>query len=414
MPIALIGAGGIGKTSIALAVLHHDHIKKQFGSNRWFIQCDKFHPSQNSFLSQLSKTIGAGVENPKDLTPLRSFLSSRKMIIILDNVESILDPQRSSAKEIYPLVEDLSQFETVCLCITSRISTVPRYCRRPVIPTLSMDSACNIFYRIYNHGGRSKVVNRILRELDFHALSITLLATTAFHNMWDYNQLAYKWKKHRVQLLKTGYNESLAATIGLSLASPTFHELGPKAHELLSVIAFFPQGIDEKNIRWLFPTVRDRRYTFDKFCTLSLTYWSNGFITMLAPLRDHFYPKHPLSSPLLCKAKRRYFSRLSDYVDHRDPGVKEGQWIISEDVNVEHLLDVFTSIDPNSDVWNSCAHFMLHLFAPPLGPQTPASHAGPKDRRPLRLPSLQVILFVHALTLVWVGWRLHREQKAPY
>ena len=371
-PIALIGAGGIGKTSIALAVLNHDRIKQRFGDNRRFIRCDQFLASRTHLLARLSKVIGAGVENPEDLTPLRPFLSSTDMILILDNAESILDPQGADTREIYRVVEELSRFSNICLGVTSRISTIPPRCKILTIPTLSIDAARDAFHYIYGNGKRTDLVDKILGQLDSHLLSLTLLATVAYHNKWDDDRLAKEWDAHRKRALWTDHSESLAAMIELSLASPMFRKLGSDARDLLSVVAFFPQGINENNLdwllptrtafKWLFPSRHDRRKMLDKFCALSLTYRSNGFVMMLAPLRDYFRPKDPRSSPILSIIKGRYFRRLSVFVNPDVPGFNEAQWITSEDMNVEHLLDVFTTIDAGSrKVWAACAHFLQHL-----------------------------------------------------
>ena len=360
--VALIGAGGIGKTSIALTVLHHNRIEARFGENRRFIRCDQFPASRANLLARLSEVIGAGVENPEDLTPLRSSLSSKETLIVLDNAESVLDPKGTGAQEIYSVVDELCRFKKVCVLITSRIKTVPPHCKRPEVPTLSMEAACEIFYGIYGNREKSGVIEDLLRRLDFHALSITLLATTAAHYAWDHDRLAQEWDAQRAQVLHTDYNGSLAATIELSLASPTFRSLDPNSRCLLGVIAFFPQGFSEKNLDWLFPTISNIKHLLDTFCLLSLTYRSNGFVTMLAPIRDYLVPQDPRSSPLLCATRDRYFNRLSVGADRESPGRGETRWVGLEDVNIEHLLDVFTSIDSNTDgIWEACYHFMIHL-----------------------------------------------------
>ena len=361
--IALIGVGGVGKTSVALTVLHHDRIKRRFGDNRRFIRCDQFTTSYTNFLNRLSKVIGAGVDNPENLASLHPFLSSNPVFIVLDNAESILDPKVTDAQDIYDAVGELSQLDKVCLCVTSRISTIPPDCEPIDVPTLSIEAAREAFNRIYRSSEQPDLVDAILDQLAFHPLSITLLATVGHHNRWGMDRLGREWEARRTSMLETEHSQSLAAAIELSLASPMFQELGVDAREFLGVIAFFPQGVDENNLTWLFPTIPNGANIINKFCILSLTCRSNGFITMLAPLRDYLTPKDPKSSSLLCTTKERYFIRLSVFVDPDQPNFGEARWITSEDVNVEHLLDVFTTIDEDlGDIWGACIGFIRHLY----------------------------------------------------
>ena len=202
--IALTGTGGIGKTSIVLTILDDHRVKQRFGDNRSFIRCDRLTPSHTHLLRKLSEVTGAGVENPEDLSPLRRYLSSKEMIVVLDNAESILGLPETSAQEIHAIVDELSQFSNICLVITSRISNnLPTHCEIIEIPTLSMEAGHETFYRIYRLGERSDQIGEILKELDFHPLSVTLLATVAQQNRWNAKRLMAEWGRQRTRVLRT-------------------------------------------------------------------------------------------------------------------------------------------------------------------------------------------------------------------
>ena len=357
-PIAITGPEGIGKTSIALTVLHDDRIKQRFGQDRRFIRCEGFPASPAHFLRQLSAAVGAGIENPEDICSLRPFLSSKEMLIVLDNAGSILNPQWSDGEEYFTIVETLTKFDNLCLCITSTIPAVPPECKILGIPALFMEAAQDTFYHTYKSGERSNQIDDILKQLDYYPLFIALLATVAQTNKWRIDLLTMEWERQHTRL-----PGSLATTIEVSLTSPMFRELGDHARELLQVVAFFPQGVNEDNIDWLLSTFPDVLNVLNTFSALSLTYRNDRFITMSEPLRNHLRPKDPASRPLLVKIKECYFVRLSGDVLSGEPGSEEARWIASEDANVEHLLDVFTTVDASStSVWDACSKFMAQLL----------------------------------------------------
>lgn len=116
------------------------------------------------------------------MTTLRPFLSSIHLPLILDNVKIIINPHQPEAAALYPATEELSQIKTISLVPTTLISTVPTTCRQVEVLELSMTSAIEVFYNIYVIQGRSPKIDFLLRQLDYHPLSTTLLATAATQN----------------------------------------------------------------------------------------------------------------------------------------------------------------------------------------------------------------------------------------
>ena len=380
--VALIGPGGAGKSSLALTILHHERIKQKFGDERRFMRCDKLQLSCGHFLDKLSRIVGAGTENPQDLGALRPYLSSKPIFLVLDNAEAIFDPGVDDTEAIYGAVDELRQFTNIYILITSRISTIPPVEQKEV-PSLPRDAASKIFCSIRGIREASAIIEGLLEKLEFHALSVTLLATAALQNRWGDDRLAREWEKRRTGVLANRHNKSdransLAATVKLSLGSPMFLALGGDARGVLEVIAFFPQGVDEEKLEWIFPKFTNIQDIIGGFCILSMTYRVGSFVTMLAPLRDYLLPNDPCAAPLLLIAKAQYFTRLDLVMGNAE--FSKTRWILSEDTNVEHLLDVFTSLDAKSeDVWPACYRYILHLIR--LNP-----HSIVLDRRVRALP----------------------------
>jgi Cdc6-like AAA superfamily ATPase len=114
--IAILGGGGMGKTSLAKAVLHHTDTSDKF-------QCRFFVSAESATTSiELAALIGLhiGLNPGKDLTrPVVQYFSQKPpSLLILDNLETVWEPiqSRGGIEEFLSLLTEVEHLALmVCL-----------------------------------------------------------------------------------------------------------------------------------------------------------------------------------------------------------------------------------------------------------------------------------------------------------
>jgi len=244
------------------------------------MRCDDFTNSFGGFLERLSDAIGAN--RTTDIGQLRSHIESSPLhLLVLDGVDFILDSLAPEAEEISATIEELGSNQHICLVMTSRMYPDIHGFHRIEVPTLPEDGAREAFYSHCNLG-RSPAVDDLIAGLDFHPLSINLLARSVRENNWDVTTLLQTWDDDQT---RTNY---LRDTLKLSLRCPTIQNLGTAAQDTLNAIAAFPLGVEEGKLGRIFPHITEVEVAVDVLCRFSLIYRQDGFVKMLSPFRIYF------------------------------------------------------------------------------------------------------------------------------
>ncbi|KAJ7865798.1 P-loop containing nucleoside triphosphate hydrolase protein, partial [Mycena leptocephala] len=238
--IAILGGGGMGKTTLARVLLHHPDICTKY-KHRFFVSAESTTDS-----IELAALIGLhlGLEAQHDLTrPVVNYFSQkRSSLLILDNLETPWEPMQSRPG-VEEFLSRLTDVPHLALIITMRSAERPAKVRwthpflLPLQP-LTDHAAQQIFIDIADNSHNPEEMNQLLRFTDNMPLAVDLMAHLVDYE--GFSNVLARWETEKTSLLSAGYDRksNLDASIRLSLSSPRITSGSKKLLSLLSITAF--------------------------------------------------------------------------------------------------------------------------------------------------------------------------------
>ncbi|KAJ6600499.1 hypothetical protein DFH09DRAFT_1128368 [Mycena vulgaris] len=310
--IAILGAGGMGKTSLARTVLHHPEVSARYEHGRFFVACDKV-----STTIELASLIGShvGLRPGADLTRpvIHYFLSHQPSLLILDNLETLWEPM-DSRREVEEFLSLLTDVDDLALIITMRGMERPTTVRwtHPFLQplrTLTQDAARKTFIDITDSVSDTQEIDKILLLADNMPLAIDLIA-----HLVDYegaSSVLSRWETEKTSLLSEGHDRrsNLDLSISLSLSSPRFRAL-PHSYELLSLLSVLPDGLSDVELLQSALPVNNILGCKAALMQTSLAYTDDHRqLKTLLPIREYVQKHHPPQS-LLIHSLLEHFQEL--------------------------------------------------------------------------------------------------------
>ncbi|KAJ7859441.1 hypothetical protein B0H13DRAFT_1901465 [Mycena leptocephala] len=341
--IAILGAGGMGKTSLARAVVHHTQITIKYEQHRVFVACDSATTKV-----ELAALIGAhlGLKPCPDLTRpvIQHFSSSPPSLLILDNLETLWEPAESRG-EIEEFLSLLTEVDHLALMITMRGAERPakiawtRPFLQPLKP-LDQKAARRTFIDIADAGHSLEEVDKVLSLSDNLPLAISLLAHLV--DSEGCSTVLSRWEQEKTSLISEGFDKrsNLDLSISLSLSSPRIESL-PQSRDLLSLLSILPDGLTDTELVQSKLPIDDILRCKATLIRTSLAYSDEcQQLKVLVPIREYMQRLQPPGIHLIQPLLKHFQEMLEFYMEYH--GTQSGPSIVgrlwSNFSNIQNIL----------------------------------------------------------------------------
>jgi tetratricopeptide (TPR) repeat protein len=262
--ICILGPGGMGKTSVSLAVVELPVIKERFpGRNCVWVPCIEA-TSATLLLEILYIQLQVPRDGDKQITleKIISALNSSKepRLILLDNFETPWNAPGGTQKQVSDILRKLAMLSHVAILVTMRGTYPPcdaiEWQSHTIQPT--DEAACRrIFHDINPSSKNDPNVDRLLAVLGHMPFAITLMANLGKRGKSTANELLETWYASGTDMLSITKSpeKSMNRSISLSVDSE-FVKQDPDALLLLAILSLLPGGTTKQNLRWWATSVK--------------------------------------------------------------------------------------------------------------------------------------------------------------
>jgi len=304
--LAILGPGGMGKTTVALALLHDHHIVNYYRNGRPFLSCEALIDA-DSIVVSLGKLLGVSATNDL-VTAVIAHLNSRsRKILVLDNLETVWLRDGGPATTVDELLGQLAQISLLSLVITCRGTDLLQLVEwsnlgSTVLEPFSLEAALETYQARAGQRLASTDMNcakELINAVDRMPLAVSLLGQLArrgntVHDLLD------RWNRKRTALLRThGTNRfnNAGVSIELSISMVCLADNTRESLQLLSICSTLPDGLRPDVYKRLNEQFEDIERARDSLCAYSLVSLdADGALKMLSPVRHHVLERHPIHS----------------------------------------------------------------------------------------------------------------------